>query len=181
MRCENCGQREATVHQTMITNGQRTETHLCEVCARESGAMPDFSFPNLSIQQLLSSFLGQQPFGNPTAAKPQLKAEPTCKYCGMTYSEFAQTGFLGCARCYEELEPHLLPLVKRIQGTTNHSGKVPKRTGGLARKRRDMQNLRRQLEESIQNERYEDAARLRDQIKQMETELHEGGDEHAVE
>jgi protein arginine kinase activator len=180
MLCENCGKREATVHQTVITNGQKQESHLCEVCAREASPLPTFSFPNLSIQQLLSSFLGQDPFGGP-AVKPPLQAEPTCRYCGMTYSQFAQSGVLGCSKCYEELEPQLLPLIKRIQGTTNHGGKVPKRTGGIARKRRELEALRRQLEAAIKNEQYEEAARLRDQMKQMEAEIKAGGEGYAVE
>ncbi|MFZ5826026.1 MAG: UvrB/UvrC motif-containing protein [Bacillota bacterium] len=180
MLCENCQQREASVHQTVITNGKKEEHHLCEVCAREAGALPNFSFPNLSIQQLLGSFLGQEPFGGPSL-KPPLQAEPTCRHCGMTYSEFAQSGVLGCAKCYDEMEPHLLPLIKRIQGTTTHSGKVPKRTGGIARKRRELDTLRRQLEQAIQNEQYEEAARLRDQMKQIEAEIKAGGGGHAVE
>mgnify|MGYP001440702828 CR=1 FL=1 len=180
MLCEKCQKREASVHQTVITNGEKQETHLCEGCAREAGALPGFSFPNLSIQQLLGSFLGQEPFGGP-AVKPPLQAEPICRHCGMTYSEFAQSGVLGCAKCYNEMEPHLLPLIKRIQGTTAHSGKVPKRTGGIARKRRELDALRRQLEQAIQNEQYEEAARLRDQMKQIEAEIKAGGGGHAVE
>ncbi|OTA41061.1 MAG: hypothetical protein A6D92_10355 [Symbiobacterium thermophilum] len=90
MRCERCGQREATVHQTVVTNGQKQESHLCVECAREVGAFPDFSFPNLSVQQLLSSFLGQTLPG--AGSSPALKPEPTCRHCGMTYSQFAQSG-----------------------------------------------------------------------------------------
>ncbi len=180
MLCENCGKREATVHKTVITNGQKQESHLCELCARESGALPDFSFPNLSIQQLLGSFLGQEPWGGPAMKAPP-QAEPTCRYCGMTYTQFAQSGVLGCAKCYDEMEPHLLPLIKRIQGTVTHSGKVPKRTGGIARKRRELQQLRHDLEVAVQKEQYEEAARIRDQMKQMEAEIKAGGGGSGVE
>lgn len=180
MLCENCHKREATVHQTVITNGQKQESHLCEVCARESSPLHNFSFPNLSIQQLLGSFLGADPTVG-KSVKPPLQAEPTCRHCGMTYSQFAQSGVLGCSRCYEEMEPHLLPLIKRIQGTTTHSGKVPKRTGGIARARRDLEQLRRQQEAAVQAERYEEAAKLRDQIKRMEADMKAGGGANAVE
>ncbi|BAD42117.1 UvrB/UvrC motif-containing protein [Symbiobacterium thermophilum] len=180
MRCERCGQREATVHQTVITNGQKQESHLCVECAREVGAIPSFSFPNLSMQQLLSSFLGQTLPGA-GAGQPQLKAEPTCRHCGMTYSQFAQSGLLGCPRCYQEMEQQLMPLIKRIQGTATHSGKVPKRTGGLARKRRDLKILRAQLASAVQGERYEEAARIRDQIRALEAEIAAGGDNGGLE
>ncbi|MBP2018366.1 protein arginine kinase activator [Symbiobacterium terraclitae] len=180
MLCERCGQREATVHQTMVTNGVKQESHLCVECAREIGAIPNFSFPNLSMQQLLSSFLGQTLPGT-GAPKAQLKAEPTCRYCGMTYSQFAQAGVLGCPRCYQEMEQQLLPMIKRIQGTTTHSGKVPKRTGGIARKRRDLAALRAQLQSAVQGERYEEAARLRDQIRALEAEIAAGGEDRGME
>lgn len=180
MLCDNCHQREATVHQTVITNGKKRESHLCEPCARESGTLKSFSFPNLSIQQLLGSFLGTDPFHG-TTLKPPLKAEPVCRHCGMTYTEFSRSGVLGCAHCYEEMGPHLLPLIKRVQGSTAHAGKVPKRTGGLARKRHDLEAMRRQLQAAVQGERYEEAAKLRDRIKQMEQELKAGGEGSAVE
>lgn len=182
MQCENCGQRPATIHQTVIINGQKRESHLCEVCAKEKGTygmvMPShFSFPNLSIQQLLASILGQEE--SPVLARP--KAEPRCGHCGMTYSQFSESGRLGCAQCYDELEPYLLPLIKRIHGSTIHTGKAPKRTGGVLRKRRDLEALRRQLQEAVAQERYEEAARLRDAIKAMESEKQAGGDPGAVE
>lgn len=179
MRCERCGQREATVHQTVVTNGQKQESHLCVECAREVGAFPGFSFPNLSVQQLLSSFLGQTLPG--AGSSPALKPEPTCRHCGMTYSQFAQSGMLGCPRCYQELEQQLMPLIKRIQGTTTHSGKVPKRTGGLARKRRDLKLLKAQLQRAVESERYEEAAKLRDQIRALEAEIAAGGGSGGVE
>lgn len=183
MQCEQCGQRPATVHQTVIVNGQKQESHLCEVCAQQNGAftMPgsDFAFPNLSIQQLLASFLGHQPAAAPPFAPRQ--AEPQCSHCGMTYSQFAESGRLGCSRCYDELEQHLMPLIKRIHGTTAHGGKAPKRTGGIVRKQRELVQLRQTLMNAIQNEQYEEAARVRDQIRQLETQIQAGGGGHVVE
>lgn len=183
MQCENCGQRPATIHQSMRVNGQTQESHLCQVCAQEKGlgmmGAPNFSFPNLSIQQLLSSFLGQDPFGAAPMAPPQ--AEPACKNCGMTYSQFADGGRLGCAQCYDYLEPHLVPLIKRIQGTTTHTGKAPKRTGGIVRKKRELMTLRQQLHSAIGNENYEEAARLRDMVKELEAQIQAGGEGNAVE
>lgn len=181
MLCENCGQRPATVHQTVVMNGARQESHLCEVCAREKGQVgTGFSFPNLSIQQLLSSFLGQGPMGGTVVAPPQ-HSEPSCKSCGMTYSEFANSGLLGCSQCYDYLEPHLQPLIKRIHGTSQHGGKAPKRTGGIVRKKRELAQLKNQLSSAVMQENFEEAAHLRDRIKEMEAELQAGGGGVAVE
>lgn len=182
MQCENCGQRPATIHQTVIMNGQKTESHLCEVCAQEQGQLaftpPNFSFPNLSIQDLLSSFLGQDPLAG---ARVMPQAEPKCQNCGMTPRRFAETGRLGCAQCYEYLESDLTPLIKRIHGTTQHTGKAPKRTGGIVRKRRELTALKQQLQSAIQGENYEEAARLRDAIKTLENQIQAGGEGSAVE
>jgi protein arginine kinase activator len=184
MQCENCGQRPAVVHSTVIINGQKQETHLCEVCAQEQGQffMPqaNFSFPNLSIQDLLSTFLGQNAFAGARVA-PNRETEPTCKNCGMTYSQFAEGGRLGCAQCYDYLEPYLNPLIKRIHGTTAHAGKAPKRTGGIVRKKRELSALKQQLQAAIQAENYEEAARVRDQVKALESEIQAGGDGGGVE
>lgn len=180
MLCENCGQRPATVHQTMVVNGAKQESHLCDVCARESGqAASGFAFPNLSIQELLSAFLGQGHLGAEVA--PKLRPEPSCKNCGLTYSEFANSGLLGCSQCYDQFTEQLSPLIKRIQGSTQHSGKAPKRTGGVLRKRRELTQLKQQLAEAVSQENFEEAANLRDRIKAMEAELQAGGGSVAVE
>ncbi|MGE5675848.1 MAG: UvrB/UvrC motif-containing protein [Mycobacterium leprae] len=179
MLCDRCGQREAVYHQTVIVNGNKQESHVCEECAQEMGfqgmTTPSFSFPgNLTIGDLLSSFLGGLDFGPAIAAPKQ--AEPRCSHCGMTYSQFAESGRLGCAHCYDDLESALVPLIKRVQGTTNHAGKAPKRTGGLIRKQRDLEELRRKQLDAVRNENYEEAARMRDAIKEMENQLNAGGD-----
>jgi protein arginine kinase activator len=173
MQCERCGIRPATYHQTVIVNGQKQESHLCEVCSSSAtGGGQAFSFPSLSIQQLLASFLGQ---GKAPLEAIRPQAEPTCSFCGMTYSQFAETGRLGCAKCYEELEPHLLPLIKRIHGTTVHNGKAPKRLGGLVKMKRDLEAAKQALQQAIQLEQFEEAARLRDRIKELEAQIQGGG------
>ena len=184
MLCENCGQRQASVHQTVLMNGQKQESHLCAECAQAKGmdlmGGATFSFPNLSINQLLSSFLGQDSLGG-AKTLPQQQAEPRCKGCGMTYSEFVEAGRLGCAQCYDDLGPYLEPLIRRIHGTSQHTGKVPKRTGGIMRKRRDLAQLKEQLSDLILREQYEEAAKLRDRIREMEAEVQAGGEGRVVE
>lgn len=185
MLCENCRERPATIHETLMINGTTQATHLCERCLQEraqsgGGMVGGFAFPNLSIHQLLSSFLGQDVAGG-TYAPSRPQQEPRCRSCGMTYSEFADSGRLGCAQCYEELEPYLSPLIKRIQGTDQHAGKMPKRTGGVARQKRELSTYKKQLASAVTAEQFEEAARLRDRIKQMELDLQAGGGSGVVE
>jgi protein arginine kinase activator len=171
MQCQRCGSRPAAFHQTVIVNGTKQETHLCESCAAQGGAT---GLPNLSIQQLLASFLGQgaNPF---SAGAPVRQAEPTCSHCGLTYSQFAESGLVGCAHCYEELEPHLAPLIKRIHGAEGHQGKAPKRIGGVVKAQRELSGARVALQQAISTENFEEAAKLRDRIRELEGQLQEGG------
>lgn len=173
MQCQRCGSRPAAYHQTVIVNGQRQESHLCEVCAAQGAGG---GLPNLSIQQLLASFLGQgvNPFTTTTGA-PVRQAEPACSHCGLTYSQFAQTGLVGCAHCYEDLDPHLAPLIKRIHGAEVHQGKAPKRIGDRVKAQRELQGARVALQQAINSENFEEAARLRDRIRELESLLQEGG------
>lgn len=172
MQCQRCGSRPATYHQTVIVNGQKQESHLCEQCASQGGVS---GLPNLSIQQLLASFLGQgaNPFTGSGA--PVRQAEPTCAHCGMTYSQFAETGRLGCAHCYDEMSAQLAPLIKRIHGHDTHQGKAPKRTGGLVRMQRELAGARVALQQAVSAEKFEEAAKLRDRIRELESQLQAGG------
>ena len=171
MQCQRCGSRPAAFHQTVIVNGQRQESHLCEVCASQGASA---GVPSLSIQQLLASFLGQgaSPF---STASPVRQAEPTCSQCGLTYSQFAESGLLGCAHCYEDLGQHLAPLIKRIHGAEGHQGKAPKRIGGLVKAQRELAGARVALQQAISAEKFEEAARLRDRIRELESQLQAGG------
>lgn len=178
MTCENCRQRPASVHLTKVINGQKSETHLCDQCAREQGQL-DWMQP-LSIPNLLASLLSQEEFA-PKRGLGLPAAEPRCPGCGITYSRFAETGRLGCSQCWEALGPQLSDLLRRIHGTIQHTGKVPKRTGGLVRLKKELHQMREELNRAVANEEFEKAAALRDRIRDLERKVKAGGEAHAVE
>jgi protein arginine kinase activator len=89
----------------------------------------------------------------------------------MSYRDFARAGRLGCARCYEVFEDRLEPLLRRIHGSDTHVGKAPVGTGERARIRRELEDLRKQLSRAVSQEAYEEAARIRDKIKEFEAQL----------
>ena len=165
MLCEQCGQRQATVHVTRVVNGHATSRHLCERCAREQGDWEPIPFfePTFGIAELLSGLLTQH--GAQLGWREGRNA--ACPRCRTTYTEFARTGLVGCATCYEAFAPAIEPILRRVHGSTQHGGKAPPRRG-----RRDaaaeLEELRRQLEAAVREERYEDAARLRDRIRRLE-------------
>lgn len=173
MWCERCKERPATVHVTKIVNDQKTEMHLCEVCAHETSSDLGFLFEqNFSFPNLLAGLLDSESlFPSGVLGGSPLQQGIKCSFCGLTFSDFRQVGQLGCSECYKGFGPSLDPLLKRIHGSTVHVGKVPRRTGGKVRVRKEIEELRKKLQKAISREAYEEAARIRDEIKAKEKEL----------
>lgn len=165
MKCERCEQRPANVHLTQVINNQKTEMHVCEQCAAELQQQAWGFNPNQNLHKFLSGLMGYG-FNTNIATR-----RVSCPQCGMTDTRFAKGGLLGCNQCYEIFEDQLFPLVKRIHGTVQHTGKVPKRTGGKAKLRKEIRNLKERLQQAVNNEEYEQAARIRDQIRALEQQL----------
>jgi protein arginine kinase activator len=175
--CQECEKRTATVHLTKIINGEKEVFHLCEQCAGEKG---DFGFTAptpFSIQNLLTGLLSMEPALGQT---PGFQVKVQCENCGLTYAQFGQIGRFGCSSCYSTFKDRLLPVFRRIHGSAQHVGKVPHRTGGIIKVRRDIDVLRRDLQACITREEFEEAARIRDEIRKLETSLdNEGGKSNA--
>jgi len=166
--CEYCQQRPATMHFTKIVNGEKSEHHLCEQCAREKGDFFAQAAQAFNFNNLLSGLLNTESSpGYPVATQAGLR----CEVCGMTYQQFTQIGRFGCPHCYESFSPRLDPLLRRIQSSTRHTGKVPMRSGETVKTRRELDTLRRELKRAIMQEQYEDAAQIRDQIRTLEDQL----------
>ena len=163
MVCNVCGQSEATIHLTEILNNQMVEIHLCEGCAEQKGT--DFK-AHFDFNKLLAS-LGE--FGD--EFKPERVSKVVCKECGMSYEEFGRTGRLGCSNCYQAFEKLLIPLIKRVQRDVRHQGKIPAKTPADARNTVELRELQDRLRKSIQAETFEEAARIRDQIQQLENKI----------
>lgn len=167
MNCNLCGTQPATIHLTEIVNNQMVEIHLCGACAQEKGTdfKTHFQTPEI-IHNLLD--LGS------AAPASEKGLGSRCPECGMTYEEFGKTGRLGCAFCYEAFSKLLIPLIKRVQRSVRHIGKKPRKMPTTAAPSRpptvaqDLRTLRERLKKSVQSEEFEEAARLRDSIKQLE-------------
>jgi protein arginine kinase activator len=170
MNCQEC-ERPATVHLEKIVKHQKTAVHLCEECARRLKLIPDDSESAASFDPvpLLSFFMG------PLAAalaKPGAEPDPvalTCGACGLKYGEFRAEGRLGCAKDYDEFRQQLEPLLERIHRSVIHEGKTPR---AIQRKKTkaEVRSLRKKLQQAVQAERYEDAAKLRDLIREKEAQ-----------
>ncbi|MBO8136919.1 MAG: UvrB/UvrC motif-containing protein [Desulfotomaculum sp.] len=165
MMCERCNKRPATVHLTQVINNKKTEMNVCEYCASELQQETWGFDPQFNLHHFLGGLMGYE-------YTPGIKTrEETCPKCRISKNKFAKVGLLGCPECYETFKDQIIPLVRRIHGTGQHTGKVPKRTGGRARINKEINMLKEQLQEAIKKEEFEKAAQLRDQIKALEQKL----------
>lgn len=163
MLCELCGKIEATVHLTEIINGKISKLHLCEECARKKSEEMEQHF---GLAELLA---GLADFG--VQVQPELAGGPKCPNCKFRYQDFKRIGRLGCAECYETFSKNLAPLLKRIHGADQHLGKAPLTAKKGVKVRDEIQELKSKLQKAIQLEEFEEAARLRDRIKELEKDL----------
>lgn len=167
MICDICNKNPATVHLTEIVDDQMTELHLCEDCARQKSESMESQF---GLSDLLA---GMAEFSKP-ASQEKEDATLKCKKCGLTYADFKKVGRLGCHECYESFKKYLGPLLKRIHGSNQHFGKSPHKTEDTKIMQKavdensDLLALREKLKVAIESEAFEVAARLRDQIRELE-------------
>lgn len=158
MKCQKCNN-TATLHITEVINeSDFEELHFCEVCAHKYLYEPQPSKkPKVSVGETQTegdetSFLNQK----------------SCDFCGITFVEFRNTGRLGCPHDYEVFRDELLPLLENIHGELRHVGKTPRRLPQTKQTQTELMNLRNQLKQAVTEEDYEQAARVRDRIKQLE-------------
>jgi protein arginine kinase activator len=162
MLCDICGKNAATVHLTEIIDEQINELHLCEECARQKSAAMEQQFG-------LSSLLAGMAETEKPAAKEAENEAVKCPNCQLTYADFKKLGRLGCGECYTAFKKFLGPLLKRIHGSSQHLGKSPSKAAKAAvKKKADLGDLRARLQKAIQTEAFEEAAKIRDQIKELE-------------
>ncbi len=179
MRCERCGEHEATVRITRIQDGEKEEMHLCGDCAAEEGYFAWSFEPQFPIHGLLGGLTK----GVSGRRHTSVSRSTRCDRCGRTYRDFAQTGFLGCADCYDAFSTAIDPLIQRIQGGTAHRGKVPRTEDAAAPSAGTTDDevrpeggsvsvdvLREDLQDAVRREDYERAAELRDRIRELEAE-----------
>ncbi|MCM8813789.1 MAG: UvrB/UvrC motif-containing protein [Candidatus Omnitrophica bacterium] len=165
MVCQVCGKKSATIHLTEIVNDQMTELHVCEGCAKEKG-IAGLGQP-FGLQDLLSGLVD---FGAPLAGAggKQAKSVVQCSNCKMSYEDFRKAGRFGCSQCYEVFKESLEPLLKKIHGATQHQGKAPTHGDESVKMKKELQDLQLKLQRAVQNEEFEEAAKLRDKIRTLE-------------
>lgn len=171
MRCQICGEAEATIHFKELKNDDMTELHLCPACAEEKGFHSVVQQDKLS---LANQFIWMAENLYPESAAKMGQVQ--CGKCGLRYSEFTRTGRLGCSDCYAGFDVQMRRLLRRIHGATRHAGKSPGHVQQPAMSRATLHHLQEELQRAIATESYERAAELRDKIRALEDEKQGGGE-----
>jgi protein arginine kinase activator len=162
MKCDVCQKSEATVYLTQIVEGKMQKVNLCEDCAKEKGVSDPTGF---AMADLLLGLGATQQIEH--GGQPAQK----CPVCGFTQIDFKKTGRLGCSACYDTFADGLANLLKGMHKGLKHTGKMPAKLSRRFAMADRVKSLETDLKKAVKNEKYEDAARLRDEIQKLEHEL----------
>lgn len=165
MKCTHCHEREANTHIKRNINGKKEEMHLCEECAKELGVLDEFSFDPFSMDSFFGNLLGAG-----AAAVNSLTGVDRCTYCGTSFNDIVKSGRVGCAHCYDRFENKLAPSIEKLHGSAKHIGKNVSYTEEAEEEVSEIDKLKADLKTAIQEQRFEDAAVLRDKIKELTEE-----------
>jgi protein arginine kinase activator len=165
MLCDICKKNEATIHLTQIVEGKMLKVDLCEICSKAKGIQETAGF---SLADLLVGL----------GSAEEMKAESPgvrCPVCGFSQADFKKTGRLGCSACWEAFEAGLASLLKAMHKSDRHVGKVPGKAAHTIAISEKIQEFNRELEKAVSAEKYEEAAQIRDQIRELESKLKTSG------
>ena len=144
MLCQNCQRADATTHLKRITNGEYTEIHLCSECAAALGVTDVFPGFGSAFGDLLGAF---------------------------TFDDIARTGKPGCPNCYRVFGEKLKPSLQKLHcRAAVHMGKVPNGASEETRREHRLSQLKEQLNAAIDEQNFEKAAQLRDELRRLSAE-----------
>ncbi len=158
--CEACGERPAEIRVTDVARGRIEERMLCSVCAAQLGVDVGGS-TDFTVSKLVAGM------GESEQAQGTPAPEVSCPACGLTLTEFRGSGKLGCPDCYQAFAKDLTVLIRRLQGSLRHTGRGPGERTTQQAIQLELAALRNRLAEAVANEAYEEAARIRDRIREL--------------
>ena len=171
-QCDSCGERPAVIRITEVARGKVQERVLCRECASKIGVEIEQGHGDFSVPKLIAG-IGERS----SAHGEGQENEPVCASCGLTYAEFRDSGKLGCAKCYEVFGKELSTLIRRLHGTLRHTGRGPGEKTAEQAIQLELDTLRNQLSEAVAKEAYEEAATIRDRIRELRLPAGEPGEE----
>lgn len=161
MLCQNCNKNEATTHVRQTINGETREAYLCPECARQAMGQDFFDGSGWEFPDLFHSL-----FSFPAHTGHALTGE-RCPVCGSSFEDIVRSGLAGCAQCYELFYDRILPSVERVHGRASHVGRIPEQAKREPTREQKIASLEEQLTSAVREQEFEQAAKLRDEIKAL--------------
>lgn len=143
---------------------------LCDSCAKERGVTDPTGF---SLADMLTGNF-QKSVGGPVTQRKETTAggAKICPECGFSMEDLQRVRRFGCGNCYQVFADELAPMLRGMHKGLSHVGKVPEGLMETHFRRQRLEELRSKLEQAINSESYEEAAELRDEIRELdETEV----------
>jgi len=177
MNCDVCQTEAATIFFSQVAEGKVQKVNLCKNCADVKGVTDPTGF---ALADMLEGM------GEETQAETvEDSDEVICPSCGFSQTDFKKTGRFGCADCYHVLDDGLDSLLEAMHKHTHHVGKIPSSFPELSEPEvadgpseemeasplDKLSELKQALSKSVEDEDYEEAARLRDEISQLESQM----------
>ena len=147
---------------TQVIEGKLRKFVLCEACAQKKGIT--------NVDDLL---MGEDLLGN---SAPQTKIQDLvaelnqddCSSCGFSLDDFRKVGRLGCPDCYDVFSREIAERLPSMHKGGIHKGYLPEGVAMKQALKSELACLAEKLASAIEDERFEEAAMLRDQICKIE-------------
>lgn len=163
MLCQKCHKNLASIRYAEVVDGRVTEQHLCPTClaaqdAEETGFA--LASPGLHVRAAAQE-----------VAAEALRAQRACPTCGTLLRVVLDEGSVGCSGCYTAFGDEIESILEGLHASLRHQGKTLRQDDARAKMRADLQAKRALLRSMLRAENYEEAARLRDAIRGLESAL----------
>ena len=166
MFCNVCNKNDVTVHLIQMLEGEIKKVDMCESCAQNQGV----DEPGISLVDLL---VGLGPGASEAVSGMSTEQKPSkCPTCGYTQADFKKSGRLGCPDCYVTFEDGLNQMLRSMHKGLKHTGKAPKNYRNTRELEAKSKKLEKELKKAVKEERYEDAAVIRDSLKELAETIH---------
>ena len=174
MLCQQCQKAQATVHIDEVSSfhgpgapeNEVDQHHLCETCAQA------VDLPNIAVQQTTMDEVWKLlQISALKSGKKQARATRTCETCKTTEEQLKRKGRVGCQDCYETFSDYLDGLLERMHGATQHEGRIPGVDVDVSRRQRAIADAQSELDRAVEEEDFERAAELRDELQRLAAEV----------
>jgi len=177
MVCQKCHKREAVVHLVKISNGSKSQMHLCVRCAAKLTASIEGAF---ELDKILGELLAQieEPvYDNDLSILDDITPEPSiststsarCPECGISEGRIKDSRIFGCEHDYIVFDKFVASVLDSFQdGNTRHTGKIPYLMDRQVDRTPLIIHLKQQLFDAVDMEEYELASEIRDRIQTLQ-------------